>query len=153
MRLSVTMISGGMLIISKVIFSGIWVPQFSRLIPTVNSLLIPTELGLMSSTTAIKHSSPEPASAIVLPRRINKKNDTIKNVDLAFEFSGPSSAYQNIITCFEAEIPVVSGTTGWLEQMDDISERCKKGSTFFYASNFSIGMNLFFKLNKQQRAY
>ena len=76
-------------------------------------------------------------------------SENLKNVDLAFEFSGPSSAYQNIITCFEAEIPVVSGTTGWLEQMDDISERCKKGSTFFYASNFSIGMNLFFKLNKQ----
>ncbi|MCD4832258.1 MAG: 4-hydroxy-tetrahydrodipicolinate reductase [Bacteroidales bacterium] len=75
--------------------------------------------------------------------------DDFSNVDVAIEFSVPESAFPNINLCFDNNIPVVSGTTGWLEKFDDVLERCKnENKTFFYASNYSIGVNLFFKLNK-----
>ncbi|MHA8066817.1 4-hydroxy-tetrahydrodipicolinate reductase [Aquirufa sp. ROCK2-A2] len=70
-------------------------------------------------------------------------------VDVAIEFSNPSSAYQNIIKCIEKQIPIVCGTTGWLEKKSEVEELTQKHeSTFFYASNYSIGVNLFFQLNK-----
>lgn len=70
--------------------------------------------------------------------------------DLAIDFSLPSTACRNIITCFEASVPVVSGTTAWLQDWDKTiaAMEAHKG-TFLYASNFSIGVNLFFALNKQ----
>ena len=70
-------------------------------------------------------------------------------VDVAIEFSNPASAYANILTCINKQIPVVCGTTGWLEKKAEIEALTKeKQSTFFYASNYSIGVNLFFRLNK-----
>jgi 4-hydroxy-tetrahydrodipicolinate reductase len=70
-------------------------------------------------------------------------------VDVAIEFSNPVSAYSNILTCINKQIPVVCGTTGWLEKKAEIEALTKeKQSTFFYASNYSIGVNLFFRLNK-----
>ena len=70
-------------------------------------------------------------------------------VDVAIEFSNPASAYANILTCINKQIPVVCGTTGWLEKKAEIVALTKeKQSTFFYASNYSIGVNLFFRLNK-----
>jgi len=78
------------------------------------------------------------------------KVDNLKKVDVAIEFTQPESAYENYMKCFEANIPVVSGTTGWLDNLSDVKTQCEQnGQTFFYASNFSIGVNLFFKLNKQ----
>jgi 4-hydroxy-tetrahydrodipicolinate reductase len=73
-----------------------------------------------------------------------------ENVDLAIEFSKPESAFFNINMCFDNHIPVVSGTTGWLDNFDKLIERCtNEKQTFFYASNYSIGVNMFFKLNTQ----
>ncbi|NVK49931.1 MAG: 4-hydroxy-tetrahydrodipicolinate reductase [Cyclobacteriaceae bacterium] len=72
-----------------------------------------------------------------------------KTVDVAIEFSQPEAAVQNISWCLNHGIPVVSGTTGWLEKkplMDRLAE--EKGTGFFYASNFSIGVNVFFKVNE-----
>lgn len=70
------------------------------------------------------------------------------NTDVAIEFSQPDSAVNNIRWCIKKGIPVVSGTTGWLEMKPQIDEYCRsKEGTFFYASNFSIGVNLFFRLN------
>lgn len=70
-------------------------------------------------------------------------------VDVAIEFSHPSSAYSNLVKCIKKQIPVVCGTTGWLEKKSEIEQLTKENqSTFFYASNYSIGVNLFFKLNK-----
>ncbi len=70
-------------------------------------------------------------------------------IDLAFEFSSPETAYQNIAFCLEHNITVISGTTGWLERFTEIETLVNKtNGTFFYASNFSLGVNLFFKLNK-----
>lgn len=69
-------------------------------------------------------------------------------IDVAVEFSKPESAFNNINLCIQSKVPVVSGTTGWLGKIDDVIERCKAGECgFFYASNYSLGVNLFFKLN------
>ena len=74
---------------------------------------------------------------------------TSAEADVAIEFSNPKSAYSNILTCINKQIPVVCGTTGWLEKKAEIEALTKeKNSTFFYASNYSIGVNLFFRLNK-----
>lgn len=71
-----------------------------------------------------------------------------KSADVAIEFTSPESALQNYRKAFAANVPVVSGTTGWLEHMDEIQQACKKdGKTFFYASNFSLGVNIFFAVN------
>jgi 4-hydroxy-tetrahydrodipicolinate reductase len=70
-------------------------------------------------------------------------------VDVALDFTTPDVAYDNIMTCFKAGVPVVSGTTGWLEKWDDLINYCKsKNQTFFYASNFSLGVNIFSHVNK-----
>ncbi len=71
------------------------------------------------------------------------------NTDVAIEFSQPNAAFNNIQYCLSNNIKVVSGTTGWLGKKEKIDQLCQeKGGAFFYASNFSIGVNLFFKLNK-----
>lgn len=71
-----------------------------------------------------------------------------RSADVAIEFTSPESAFENYTRAFEAGVPVVSGTTGWLDKMDRVKEACEKeGKTFFYASNFSLGVNLFFALN------
>lgn len=77
-------------------------------------------------------------------------DDSFKAADVAIEFTMPESAYNNYLKCFESNIPVVSGTTGWLDKLDDIKQKCEKeGQTFFYASNFSVGVNIFFEINRQ----
>ena len=71
------------------------------------------------------------------------------NCDVAIEFTQPSSGFNNITSCIKKGIPVVSGTTGWLDKWDNVDTLVeeKKGA-FFYASNYSIGVNIFFKLNQ-----
>lgn len=76
-------------------------------------------------------------------------SDAFKSADVAIEFTSPATAFGNYMKCFEVGVPVVSGTTGWLDRMNEIKDQCEKeGKTFFYASNFSIGVNIFFALNK-----
>ncbi len=73
----------------------------------------------------------------------------LKGVQVAIEFTQPDAAYDNITFCLQHNLPVLSGTTGWLERKKEVEAFCKKNNgTFFYASNYSIGVNLFFKLNK-----
>lgn len=77
------------------------------------------------------------------------KSAAFKSADVAIEFTTPATAFDNYMKCFAANVPVVSGTTGWTVRMGEIKEMCEKeGKTFFYASNFSIGVNIFFALNK-----
>lgn len=76
-------------------------------------------------------------------------SDAFKTAQVAIEFTRPESALNNYRRCFEKNIPVVSGTTGWLNAIQEIQTACKNGQTFFYASNFSLGVNLFFALNKK----
>ncbi|MDP2540816.1 4-hydroxy-tetrahydrodipicolinate reductase [Tenacibaculum discolor] len=74
----------------------------------------------------------------------------ITKADVAIDFSIPSSAYDNISNCINNNVPVISGTTGWLDKYNDIVDLCnKKNGAFIYASNFSLGVNVFFELNKQ----
>jgi 4-hydroxy-tetrahydrodipicolinate reductase len=70
--------------------------------------------------------------------------------DVAIEFTGPHSAVQNILQCIEFGLPVVSGSTGWLDHWETVEAACKaKNGTVLYSSNYSIGVNLFFEINKQ----
>ncbi|ASB50882.1 4-hydroxy-tetrahydrodipicolinate reductase [Alkalitalea saponilacus] len=73
----------------------------------------------------------------------------LPTADVAIEFTMPDAAYNNYMECFKHNVPVVSGTTGWLDKLPAIKEKCKnEGQTFFYASNFSVGVNIFFELNR-----
>lgn len=76
-------------------------------------------------------------------------DEELKRADVAIEFSTPESAFKNIIKCFELNIPVVVGTTGWLSHLEEAREMCRqKNQALFYSSNYSIGVNIFFKLNE-----
>lgn len=81
----------------------------------------------------------------------NKNELTVENLqkaDVAVDFSIPSSAYDNIVSCFNAGTPIVSGTTGWLDKFENIENLCKeKNATFFYASNYGLGLNIFRQVN------
>lgn len=78
---------------------------------------------------------------------------TFKNVDAAIDFSVPEAAVNNISAALKAGIPVVSGTTGWLDKYDEMVSLCKANNgAFLYASNFSVGVNIFFELNKKLAA-
>ncbi|NPA37019.1 MAG: 4-hydroxy-tetrahydrodipicolinate reductase [Chlorobi bacterium] len=92
----------------------------------------------------------EIVSRIDLHTNDSFSDENFKNADVAIEFTMPESAYNNYLKCFENNIPVVSGTTGWLDKLDSIKQKCdKEGQTFFYASNFSVGVNIFFEINRQ----
>ena len=70
--------------------------------------------------------------------------------DVAIDFSVPTEAFNNINKCFEKNVPIISGTTGWLNNYDKAIENCKKyNGAFIYASNYSLGVNLFFELNSR----
>lgn len=76
--------------------------------------------------------------------------DALREADVAIDFSVPDSAVQNINLALSAGLPVVSGTTGWLQQWEQVTEKVEAtNGAFLYAANFSIGVNLFFALNKK----
>jgi 4-hydroxy-tetrahydrodipicolinate reductase len=75
--------------------------------------------------------------------------ENLQKADVAIEFSHPESAFENVVKCFEARLPVVCGTTAWLSQLAEAKAKCALNNTaFLYASNFSIGVNIFFEVNK-----
>lgn len=72
----------------------------------------------------------------------------LKNIDVAIECTNPEAAVPNILNCIQHQIPVVCGSTGWLDNLPKIIEACEQqNGSFLYASNFSIGVNLFFAIN------
>ena len=74
----------------------------------------------------------------------------LKDVDVAIDFSTPETAFNNISHAIKNNIPIISGTTGWLEKLEEIKKLCTKyNGAFLYASNFSIGVNMFFKINTE----
>jgi len=86
---------------------------------------------------------------VIIKKELNEDYD-ISLADIAIDFSVPSAAFNNISNCFNNNIPVICGTTGWLEKYDDAVHLCKeKKGAFIYASNFSLGVNIFFELNNQ----
>ena len=75
--------------------------------------------------------------------------ESFRESDVAIEFSTPSAAVDGILSCFAAGVPVVVGTTGWLDSLPEMQSMCEKGKgTMMYASNFSIGMNIFMAMNR-----
>lgn len=103
---------------------------------------------------AIEEIALERGHSVVLKidvSNIAEFNDAgLRGADVAIEFTGPESAFNNIIKCIEAGIPVVSGSTGWLSRMEEVKQACQKyNGGFLYASNFSIGVNILFALNKK----
>ncbi|WP_440122006.1 4-hydroxy-tetrahydrodipicolinate reductase [Tenacibaculum sp. Ill] len=86
----------------------------------------------------------------IVIKSTGENNYDITKADVVIDFSIPSSAYDNISNCIKNNVPVISGTTGWLDKYNDIVDLCnKKNGAFIYASNFSLGVNVFFELNKQ----
>lgn len=85
---------------------------------------------------------------IVAKIGVDTVNIDFSNIDVAIDFSTPNAAFDNIKNCLEHNIPVISGTTGWLKDYDKAVILCKeKKGGFIYASNFSLGVNIFFELN------
>ena len=79
-----------------------------------------------------------------------KDGSRLKEADVAIEFSQPDTVLDNIYHCFDADVPVVVGTTGWYEDLEQVRKDClERGQTLFYAPNFSVGVNLFFELNRK----
>lgn len=86
---------------------------------------------------------------VVFTSGTHTENGTLEDADVAIEFSVPEAAVANISRCFELQIPVVCGTTGWLDRWDEVLKLCEsRNGSFIYASNFSVGVNLFFNLNR-----
>jgi len=111
-------------------------------------------LGYGKMGKAIEEIALQKNHKIVL--KVNDENledltkENLQKADVAIEFTNPQSAVDNILLCFDAGVPIVCGTTGWLKQMDTIQQKCKDvEGTFLYASNYSIGVNIFFELNKK----
>lgn len=77
----------------------------------------------------------------------------IRKAEVAIEFTNPDSAVKNILFCLQEEVAVVCGTTGWLKNLKTVEDKCKEvNGSFLYASNFSVGVNIFFELNKKLAA-
>ncbi len=76
--------------------------------------------------------------------------EILAQADVAIEFTRPEAAFENLVKCFELKVPVVSGTTGWLARYDEAVKLCTQNNgALLYASNFSLGVNIFFEINKQ----
>lgn len=105
-------------------------------------------LGYGKMGKVIERIALERGHEIVLRKSSSDNYDGLEKADVAIDFSVPASAVSNISACFDTNIPVVSGTTGWLDQYDAVVEQCReKDGAFLYGSNFSLGVNLFFELN------
>ncbi len=75
--------------------------------------------------------------------------EKLRGIDVAIEFSTPGTAFGNVCRCIEAGVPVVCGTTAWLDRLEEVKTLCDRvGGAFFYASNYSIGVNIAFRINR-----
>ncbi len=95
----------------------------------------------------------ERGHTIVVKIDVNTTEIDFGAIDVAIDFSTPNAAFSNITSCFQNNVPIISGTTGWLDKFDEAAAQCKnQNGAFIYASNFSLGVNLFFELNKKLAA-
>ncbi|TAK46579.1 MAG: 4-hydroxy-tetrahydrodipicolinate reductase [Saprospiraceae bacterium] len=114
-------------------------------------------IGFGKMGKAIERLALRKSHNIVLKIDLENKEElttgNLQGADVAIEFSRPEVAFGNIAACLNAGVPVVSGTTGWLSQLGEAKELCHKtGGAFLHASNFSIGVNIFFALSRQLAA-
>ena len=107
-------------------------------------------LGFGKMGKAIEQIALERKHTIVLKTTSKSTKIDLSYADVAIDFSIPSKAFENISSAINQHTPVISGTTGWLDRYDEIKALCKeKKGAFIYASNFSLGVNIFFEINKQ----
>jgi 4-hydroxy-tetrahydrodipicolinate reductase len=107
-------------------------------------------LGYGKMGKTIERLAKERGHSIVFKSSSETSKGTVSEADVAIDFSTPETAAENIKSCLKLGIPVVSGTTGWLENYNEVIKFCEESNgSFIYASNFSIGVNLFFNLNEQ----
>jgi 4-hydroxy-tetrahydrodipicolinate reductase len=107
-------------------------------------------LGYGKMGQAIEKIAVSKGHEIVLKKSIGDTFEGLEKADVAIDFSAPDSAVNHISECLNRGIPVVSGTTGWLEHYPEMTQLCQeKNGTFIYGSNFSLGVNLFFLLNEK----
>ncbi len=105
-------------------------------------------LGYGKMGKVIERIALERGHEIVLRKGSSDSFDGLSNADVAIDFSVPSAAVGHISECLNANVPIVSGTTGWLNDYDKMVDLCQeKNGSFIYGSNFSLGVNLFFELN------
>ncbi|WP_445717569.1 4-hydroxy-tetrahydrodipicolinate reductase [Flavobacterium sp.] len=106
-------------------------------------------LGYGKMGKVIEKIALERGHEIVLKKDQSNSFDGLLNADIAIDFSIPDSAVSNITECLNNEIPVISGTTGWLNDYPKVVALCEeKNGSFIYGSNFSLGVNIFFELNE-----
>lgn len=106
-------------------------------------------LGYGKMGQVIERIAIERGHQIVLKKDENSTFAGLSNADVAIDFSVPSAAVSNISSCFDASVPVISGTTGWLENYDAVAALCyEKNGALISSSNFSLGVNVFFELNE-----
>lgn len=106
-------------------------------------------LGYGKMGKVIERIALERGHEIVLKKDETNTFDGLSTADVAIDFSVPTAAVDNISNCFHANVPVVSGTTGWLEHFDEMVALCnEKQGGFISSSNFSLGVNIFFELNE-----
>ncbi|MDA3911814.1 MAG: 4-hydroxy-tetrahydrodipicolinate reductase [Bacteroidales bacterium] len=107
------------------------------------------KMGHMIEATCLERGH-EIALVVDKANQNDLNSENLSRVDAAIDFSTPDSAFDNIMKCIEANTPIVSGTTGWLNRKSEIENACKaNNASFFYASNFSIGVNLLFAINQK----
>jgi len=105
-------------------------------------------LGYGKMGQVIERIAEERGHEIVLRKRSSDSFDGLQDADVAIDFSVPDAAVGNISACLNRNIPVISGTTGWLEHYHNVAQLCEeKQGAFIYGSNFSLGVNIFFELN------
>ncbi|MFV5692336.1 4-hydroxy-tetrahydrodipicolinate reductase [Flavobacterium sp. LT1R49] len=106
-------------------------------------------LGYGKMGQVIERIALERGHEIVLKKDEFNTYEGLSNADVAIDFSVPTAAVSNISSCFHANVPVISGTTGWLEHYDEMLALCAaKNGAFISSSNFSLGVNIFFELNE-----
>ncbi|GER59008.1 4-hydroxy-tetrahydrodipicolinate reductase [Patiriisocius marinus] len=107
-------------------------------------------LGYGKMGKTIENLAIEAGHKIVYKSGTTSEIGKLEDAEVAIEFSTPEAAVSNILKCFELQIPVVCGTTGWLENYSSVINSCKEcNGSFIYASNFSVGVNLFFSINEK----
>jgi 4-hydroxy-tetrahydrodipicolinate reductase len=114
-------------------------------------------LGYGKMGKAIEEIATEKGHDIVLKIDVDNiaqfTRENMSKAEVAIEFTNPHSAYGNILKTLEMDIPLVSGSTGWTDRLEEVKSFCReKNGTFIYASNFSIGVNIFFEVNKRLAA-
>lgn len=105
-------------------------------------------LGYGKMGKVIERIALERGHEIIMKKSGKDTFDGLEDADVAIDFSIPDAAVANISTCLNSNIPVISGTTGWIENYDKMVSLCtEKNGAFIYGSNFSLGVNIFFELN------